>query len=373
MKGCVKINLFNRNYITILIIATCVNLQNQVINPIITQYSQSLGVSINFASYIFAFFAVGSLCSRPICSKSLSAKSSKKIVIYSSILMSLCCLLYGFIAVDFYIYLRFFHGACFAFCTTALMAWVSNFIPTEHISKGMSIFGLGQVLSVGIGPFIALFISYRSDYKNLFIFASSLSFCAFILSFFAKKIPASHKSSKALYFKIKNTALLALILFLVNGIEAAFILIYARSINIQNTWVYFIISASFMLIARIFFGGLCDKKNLKEVLVPCFSLLFCWGILLIFAKKIAFLFFIAAAFKGFAHALTQASLQAQSVKNVPKNETASACATFYMACDLGIILAPTLTSFLNGNFVLIYLLASSASLFAVFFSISKAR
>lgn len=367
--------IFNINYLLLLLLACCQNIQNQIINPIITKYSTSIGINIAFSSYIFGFFAVGSLVSRPLSSKTLSKITSKSTIIYSSILMSICCVLYGFCGdnIILILILRFLHGSAFAFCTTALMSAVSFFIPQKDMGKGMSLFGLGQVLSVAIGPFISIYISENIGYSPLFYLSSALSMMACIICFFVEKIPVKTQDNTIFCKKISNIAFLALLLFAINSLDSAYILLYSQKLQIANVWIYFIVAAVSMLMARVFFGSIYDKKSLKFVLVPSFLLLAVSFILLILAQNLSALFFISAGFKGFAHAIAHSALQSESIKKVSEHERASASATFYIGCDLGMVIAPIYASFFAGDYIFLYITAVFVAVVSALLSIKIAR
>lgn len=362
--------LYNKNFILLLISAGLINIQNQLINPTMLKFSAENGINSTTASYIVGFFAVGSLVIRPFSGLISDKIFCKHIAVLSALLMAISCLLYGFLyeSIFMMIAIRFVHGASFALSGTALMHWVSSFIPQDKVGKGMGIFGAGQILSLVIGPFIAIFFAQSSTYMWLFVSASLLSIISGVLIIFAQN-EKKFKTEKGLFSKkVFGVSIFAFILFFVNGIEIAYIIVFGESIGVQNTWLYFLITAISMAISRFCLSSFLDKFEINRLIMISFFLISFSFVMLIFSSNISIIFYyIAGGIKGLAHAVAQPALQSQSIKLVSVKERGKASATFYTACDLGMSLGPILTAPINQRYGLIFLIAGGIVLIFAFF------
>ncbi len=351
-----------KNYILLLIITLIGNIQNQLINPIITSYCKTIGIEATIGSYVFAFFVVGSLVSRFIINRFYKFTGYKIIILCSYILMTISCALYSVVADNYYfIFLvRFIHGFSFALSTTALMAYISHFIDAKNLRIGMGIFGLGQVLSVALGPFFALFISDKFGFNFLFLGSATLNSLGIVLIFFVSNVDERQIIKSVFCKKIIRLSLYAFLLFFVNSLESAYIILYSKSIGITNMWIYFLVSAIFMLISRLFVQKISTKIGFILNIKINFMILALSFILIILANFILYknlVIFTAGGLKGFSHALILTNLQTESIKRVDTNERAVASSTFYIFCDLGMISSLLISSLFSDNFIMIFALA----------------
>ncbi len=355
--------LRNKNYILLLIAAALQNIQIQLVNPIITKQSLSEGFGSEQSIFIFALFSVGSLCLRPFSGFVCNKIHLKYIIIFSSIIVSLSYVLYmlSFKNYVFLLILRFVQGGGFAFYTTALMNYISFFIPEDRMTKGMGFFGAGQILSVALGPFIALYLVDALSYNELFIAASLISFISGVLCFFVKR---EQKVKKVKGFFTKEAvpfAVFALILFLLNSIETGYIVVYLEEINTPFIPLYFLIVAILMMFSRFYLSNKWKDKGVNTVLLR--GLLFIaisYTFLAVsgFNSLTLMLVFIAAAFKGIGHGVSQPTLQSGVVSTVEKEERGKAVATFYMGCDIGMAVGPIISAFISGDITLVFAISA---------------
>lgn len=70
---------------------------------------------------------------------------------------------------------RFLQGAGFSAITTALATAAADVLPQERLGEGIGYYGLGQAVSMSVGPALALFLANTNPPENLFV---GLSCCA---------------------------------------------------------------------------------------------------------------------------------------------------------------------------------------------------
>jgi MFS family permease len=122
----------------------------------------------------------------------------------------------------------------------------------------------------------------------------------------------------------------------------SFLIVFARDQGVTgNIGLYFLVSASTMLVTRPIIGRLTDRFGLVKVVIPA---LFC-NVLSFFVISYSgtLLSFMFAAFiSAFGYGACQPAMQALSMKTVPNERRGAASSTNFIGMDLGNLLGPTM-------------------------------
>jgi predicted MFS family arabinose efflux permease len=127
-------------------------------------------------------------------------------------------------------------------------------------------------------------------------------------------------------------ALVAGLFSFANSVEYTYMALYAERKGIENISMYFIVSAVFILISRLFAGRIYDRKGLSIILYPAMTAA-AVGMMILGSASGLWMFLFAAAFKAAGQGAGQPSLQTTCLKSVKKERIGLASSTYYLGPD----------------------------------------
>ena len=324
--------------------------QVQVVNPLLSHYMDSLGLGPNWAGIGVGCFSAAALLARPLSVKIASRKGAKLLACLSAAAMGAASLLYGVLGAWGIFPLRLLHGAAYALCTTVLMAMAGALLPPEKTGRGMSLFGVGQAVSIALAPGAGIWLRDRFGYGAAF-FASAVMAGGAILLVLALRAPQRRQEKlvwrQAFQLPALGKALTAGTITLTASLETGFLLLYGESLGVTQLGWYFTVSAVTMLAVR----SLGGRGNLVFSQRMAISLgVMAGGMGMLWMAKgwggagAFWLLLAASGVKSLGQGIAQPAVQAACLDTLKEKNLAAG--VYYFGCDGGQALGPVLGGYL---------------------------
>jgi MFS family permease len=233
--------------------------------------------------------------------------------------------------------LRFFHGASWAFSTTAIGTSITDVIPPARRGEGMGWSGMATTAAMAIGPMVGIWVIQNHSFQLLFIIAACLSAVALLLSV-ATKIPYQPKAeAKRLVIFEKSTLPVTAALFFLTvsyGGITTFLPLFAQSIEV-NAGAFFLVYAVTLTLTRPIAGQLSDRRGESSVIMVSLLVTMTALFVLVFTRGFAGVI-ASAVLYGLGFGAAQPALQAANLRLAHPEKRGVATASFMTAFDLGI-------------------------------------
>ena len=152
-------NLWNRNYIAILVANCFISISFFILNPTFPVFAKTLINDLSIVGLLSSLFLISATLTRPF-SGHLTDKFDKGKIFLGGIFL-LCLSIIGYIfikSIPGIASSRLLHGIGMGLATTAFGALASDNIPPSRMGEGMGYYGLGMVFGMSIGPTIGLYL-----------------------------------------------------------------------------------------------------------------------------------------------------------------------------------------------------------------------
>ncbi|MDR1538851.1 MAG: MFS transporter [Clostridiales bacterium] len=343
--------IWNSMFISIFIANMALNLGQQMSNPLLAAYADSLGAPASQIGILMSMFAITSLLCKIVTSPAMDTYNRKYMVVLSTAILATAYLGYSFSnEMPFLMLFRLLQGCASAFANVCCLALVSEALPANKFGTGMGYYSLAQVISQAIGPTIGLIMVSLFGYSMTYAVNAIVMLVALLLT---SRIRYNFKRTKKLSITINNIiakeAILpaSLIFFMGVGFSTinAFLIVYAGKQGIQTgIGLFFTVYALTLLFTRPLIGKLTDKFGLFKVSVPAIIFTGISFFIISFSKSLP-LFLVAAFINAFGYGACQPALQSLAMKSVPNERRGSGSSTNYIGQDLGSLVGPTCAGF----------------------------
>ena len=326
---------------------------------------------------ILACYITASLVVRPFSGFLVDTYSRKNIFIYSLILFTV--LFYGYMkskTLLLFVVFRILHGFMWSLTTTSSSTLTIDIIPSERRGEGVGYFGLTSTLAMSIGPMLGLIIYDKFPVEVNFYSAIFFSTLALILTFFIsapKKAPtvsAPISFDRFILIKAVPIGINLLGIGICYGALFGFAAKFGKSLEIQDTGMFFMFMAVGMTVSRIFTGKLIDKGYIHKLMIYSLILLAISLVAFGFATN-AIVFFGSAFFIGISYGILSPTFQNLFINLAIPSKRGTANSTFFSFYDLGIglgmVLAGSIATKLNFSYI--FLIGGVITAFALVFYI----
>jgi MFS family permease len=341
-------NLWNRNYVSILIANCFISISFFILNPTFPVYVKSLINDLSIVGILSSLFLISAMLIRPFSGYLTDIYNKRKIFIGG--LFLLCISIVGYIflkSITGIIVARLLHGIGMGLATTAFGALASQNIPPARMGEGMGYYGLGMVFGMSIGPSIGLQLMHFYSAQVAFGVAGGFSILGVVIlvSIYRKKSninlniarPGIPRSIKA-FFNIEKSAIIpASLIFFIGIIVSAittYLALYSYDRGIANIGYFFTIQSAAVLLSRLINGRIADKRGYAVVIIPSIACL-AGAMLLLFFAKTPILFMLTAFLYGLGYGTLTSSCQALSVLKANPERRGLAISTYYLGMDAG--------------------------------------
>lgn len=319
-------------------------------NNALTLYIDDLGRTPGDSGTLAAVFAVIACVSRPLAGY-ISDRANKLISMFiGGIVIAVATL--GFMLTAWFpalILFRALQGLGFSFACTAAGASVADVVPKERLGEGLGYFGLGGAISMALGPVLGLSLISWGGYNLMFLGLCGTGIAIVVFSVFSRpekntseKLPPdlleSEELQHSLWTFFEKTALPGAIIQLMAAISicgvCTFMSLYASQHDFANASTFFVVTAVFMILARIISGKVFDRFGALSAIIPSFIAMIIMLVLLAVADN-ALSYYTAAAFNGITWGILTPCLNTVALYRAKLNRRGAASATYNLFYDGG--------------------------------------
>lgn len=366
-------------FIVILCTTLCTFLVGQGTNAGTSVYLERIGGEVWLAGIGALCFSVAAAIAR-LLSGPLTDMRGRQIVICIGAAIMLCGSFGPLLANEGFAFLlwRALQGAGFSAATTALATAAADVLPLSRLGEGIGYYGLGQAISMAIGPALAIFLVSTDPPSNFYLGCMACSIIALTLSLFIRyekdpeSLPATcgyrirfdednrldgeTKETIAEEGKDRGRVAHALLKIfepkaLHGAIPVAFLCagfsfnifymgVFGSSIGVSNSGLYYTICAIVMIVIRLISGKFMDSAPALAIMgvsagagVIAFTCLF-FASLMPNGEISSMLFYFAGVPFGVCMGLGIPINQAVAVKMSPKDRWGATNGLFQLSIDV---------------------------------------
>ncbi len=371
----VKVRLWNKYFLLLMVINFFSSLCNQFFNPTLSLHLEALGSKEAVIGLHGTFMTLGSAVFRILGGK-FADKRGRRISMFLGLLLFMAASSVFIFAdsVILILLLRAVQGMGFGLCSTAVTAAVADVLPYDSMASGIGYFGLAHSLAQTIGPSCAVGL-YYSEWG--FPAVAAVATCSLALSAaftftcryekndeFLSAVGATRPAKtqavqdapaieyKGIWKYFEKSAIpcgvVMLFCCLASGVITGFAVLYAKTEGIatENAGLFFSISAIGVVVSRLGTGKLVRKYGTLPALLIAFFCGIASFLLLIAAKQAPVLFFVAGAFNGLSTGLYNPALNTEAMDRAPTNRRGAASATFQVPVEFGFALSSLIAGFI---------------------------
>ena len=352
----VKVTIWNRNFICILLSNTFLGLSMTSTNTIVSSYAKFLGAQTVLIGALTGLFYGVSLSVRPVTGPLISRLDKRKLLISAFILGLTANIGYALTgSVRLFILFRILNGIYISIAGPLSITIASDTLPKEKLGTGIGYYGLAGVVTAAIGPSIGIALTEYGNsrinagfgYMLVFLFSAlsmimSLIFCYFL------KIPGRSKTESAVtgvwYKNIISLpsippAIIMALICMGNVLNNTYMYAYAQVKGIAGIGIFFTVFAAVMLITRPLSGRIVDKYGVNGPVFAGVSLFAVSFIIMGFSRSMSTLL-LAAVVGAAGYGTAFPAVQTLCIQTVPPAKRALASNTLFSGMDLGSFLGP---------------------------------
>lgn len=348
--------IWNVMFLSIFFSNMTMQLSQQMSNSQLSLYAKALGSPADQIGSLMSMFAVTALIFRFVSGPAMNSFNRKHLLCMAMSFMTIAYLGFRFSSVIASIFslqtitvlkiFRLIQGIGNAFGNSCCLTIVSDVLPKDKFTTGMSYFALAQVVSQSIGPTFGVLLSDTFGYENTYIIVACCMTAAIIFTSLMVKLAPR----KGIPFNLSLNSMLAHEALVPAGITFlvaigftsinAFLLVYAEERGIENASLFFTVYALAMLVTRPMIGRLTDKYGFVKVSIPAIFMTSI-SLVLIGVSTNLLMLLLAAFVNSCGYGAIQPALQSLCMKSVVPERRGSASSTNYIGLDLATIVGPT--------------------------------
>ena len=243
-------------------------------------------------------------------------------------------------------FFRLIQGFGLAIFLNASLAQMAKVAPEEKRGAAVGWWGITNNLSSAIGPVIAIWIMQDFGWFVAFVTAAVTALLSAILGLLPTEIESSEKNGKTTENKFRVISPEAVLpgmvgaaLGFASGGYITFAPLIAKDLGLANVGIYLMVLATAMVLARMTFGPLSDKKGRQWAILP--------GLLLIIVSMILIgmithplLALIVPFIFGLGIGGAMPGLIAWTLDRTNVEESGLAGSTFYFIYEIGMFFGP---------------------------------
>ena len=315
----------------------------QMINNTFALLIDYLGGTASFSGYTACAFAVSAIIARAMSGRIADRRSRRLVLILGSVIYFAAVI--GFaLCRQFWLLLvlRIVQGWGYAAFNNAMTIVASDVIPKPRMSEGMGYFTVGLAFSGAVGAKLAIWVMGEDRFTLLYLVTAGIIGIAFLFSMLCRYEEPSKPERKreALPEIIKSTieikaipaSIVALFSYMAMAVGFNYLTLYAKRFGYDNIGTFFIISAVFIFVSKLFAGRLRDRFGTFLAMVPfavCGAAAF--AVMALCRNETVFL--ICGAPYGMMIGSMLPILNAEAILASPPERKEAAVATFYIAVD----------------------------------------
>ena len=342
--------LWNKWYITILLLSMVNHVASQLITPIVSKYAMSIGATMATAGTIAGLMSLAAMFARPFAGLSSDRINKKLIIAVTGAVTGVCMYLYSASkSVEMMTAVRFVHGIFFSFSTVALLAFNTMFIPKDKIGEGIGWSVVTTTLATAMGPNLGLWLVDHFGYKACFVAAAIGTIIPNLCFLVIPNRQEPHVPGKSAKFNMNDFislqifpfALLTGLFSCCNGIVNSFLTLLGDEHGIEGVGVFFTAYSVILIVTRPITGKLYDQKGIKFIMYPSIALA-ALSMLLLGKATSAWTVLLAGVLKALGQGTGAPSIQAHCLKKLGRDKAGVVSSTCYMGNDIGNTVGPAI-------------------------------
>jgi len=342
--------LWNKWYITILLLSMVNHVASQLITPIVSKYAMSIGATMATAGTIVGLMSLAAMFARPFAGLSSDRINKKLIIAVTGAVTGVCMYLYAASkSVEMMAAVRFVHGISFSFSTVALLAFNTMFIPKDKIGEGIGWSVVTTTLATAMGPNLGLWLVDHFGYKACFAAAAIGTIIPNLCFLVVPNRQEPHVPGKSAKFNVNDFislqifpfALLTGLFSCCNGIVNSFLALLGDERGIKGVGVFFTAYSVILIVTRPITGRLYDQKGIKFIMYPSVALA-ALSMLLLGKATSTWIVLLAGVLKALGQGTGAPSIQAHCLKKLGRDKAGVVSSTCYMGNDIGNTVGPAI-------------------------------
>lgn len=348
------VQLWNRNFILLMIIVFFVTTAFYMTLPIMSGFAEMLGAAGTLMGLAASGYAFVALLTRPITSPMADLLNRKKQ--YQIALLWFTVSNLGFVITDniiLLIVLRCSQGLSLGVLGTSGATLTSFYVPKERISTGMGMFMIVQVGSLALGPYVSLWLVESLGYDVCFIVTGLVCALSLLLTLFLSNVDAGRekhrlaelfvkpKLSKFISYDCLVPAAVMCMIALPFGCINSFLAQAAAQNGVESIGAFFTGYAVVTIVIRPLIDRLGNRFGQSSLVVPCCTIVVIALVLCANATSLGMYLFIAVLM-GIGMGSMQVVLLIICSRRVPATHRGLASGTYYLSMDLGFGVGPVI-------------------------------
>ena len=339
-----RLQVFNRMFVLIFIVNTVINLGQQMMNTQVPLYAKTLSDAASVVGIVSGMFNFSALLLRPFASPAFDSFSKKKLLQIALAVMCGTAALYASAkSIPVLLAARALHGMSYGCIGVLCLAMAGDALPNRSLGSGIGIFTLAQAAAQAVGPNLGTKLQNAFGYGGVFLSGMGMMALALALTLFVREPEPegarpkySLRPDSVLAREAISPSVVLLFMSLAQASIVAFLMIYGKLRGIENVGLYYTAHAVCLFASRPLAGRLSDRFGAGRVLVPgiLFSVCAFW---VISASTQVWHLMAAGALAAFGFGTVQPTVQALSMKRVPRERRGAGASTNYIFTDIGAI------------------------------------
>lgn len=381
--------LWSTTFVLVVVSTLCCFMVGQGLNSSTSVYVALYGGTAAYAGVLAAVFSGAAAVVRLLSGPLIDGRGRRIVM-----LVGFAVLIVGTVGPLFthdvapFVVFRILQGAGFSAVTTASATAAADALPASRMGEGIGYYGLGQALSMSVGPALALALVSTDPPENLFFGVTAIAVVGLAMIFLcryekhpemlpeeavyrrereekrtrsegAKSEGARREGFISRIFEKRALpgTLPTLVIAPAFGFVIFFVGLYGTSLGVGNAGLFYTLSAVSMIIVRLKSGAFMDRFAPIKILpvalafgVVAFAILIACGTVLDSSPARDAVFYLAGIVYGPCIGIVNPLNQAVAVKNTPPERWGAANALFQLAIDVGIGCASVIWGLVNDSF-----------------------
>jgi len=373
--------LWNSQFVNLLLIDLSFQFGIYFTSPIVSNYTVFLGATVAIGGFVAGLHSATAMLMRPIMGFIADRFRKISLLFFAAVLFTLGSI-GGSLATDVVTLglSRVVMGVGFALRTVVITAFVSLVVPAEKLGQGVGWVGLASTVSNALAPMIGEAVGSRFGFNVDFVITTVLFMVGIglvVLFYFNGRQAVAEDSALAkrdaaepgrrkislsdfMYIPAIKYAVLGFLASFPYGTGITMLFLAAESVDVTGVGVYYTAFALMALVSKPMAGKISDRYGVVAAVVP--SALIMGSGMAVLAFMTSYWHALAGGIlMGLGEASFYSAVQAESVRNVPKDCLGRAVNTFYIGPDVANGLGPLLSGWLLQTFGMTAMFLTSAS------------
>lgn len=344
--------IWNRTFIGIFFTSMTLNLGQYMSNALLAKYADSMGTQASLIGMLMSMFAITAMALKIVSGPAMDTFNKKHMLMAAMAVYSVAY--FGFSIssnVSSLMVFRLLQGGGNAFGNVCALTLVAGALPREKYGTGMGYFSLAQVTSQAVGPALGLFVVDFVGFKTTYTIIACIMLLSAVV---ASTIRFEYRKTKSFRLDPRNIiakeailpASITMLMSMGFMTIGSFLVVSSAKAGISaNVGLFFTVYAVTLLMTRPFVGKLVDRFGLIRIAIPAILVSGVSFVLISVAANL-WVLMAAAVINACGYGAVQPSLQALTMKAVPKERRGAGSSTNYLGQDFGTLLGPALAGVL---------------------------